>query len=119
MTVATKASGNKDFDYPTVDLANYNLGFGKAKVIGDDENPSNEGKAIVPEGTVKEESGNNKPAEEKPAANPQKPAEETPQPQATSEPQTKPQASAPVPAAKPVSTNKIAPIPMAVPESLR
>ncbi len=119
MTVATKAAGNKDFDYPTVDLANYNLGFGKAKVIGDDENPSNEGKAIVPEGTVKEESGNNKPAEEKPAANPQKPAEETPQPQATSEPQTKPQASAPVPAAKPVSTNKIAPIPMAVPESLR
>ena len=118
MLVATKDSGNKDFDYPTVDLANYSLGFGKAKVIGDDENPSNEGKSITPEGS----SNNTEPAKAtEPASNAtSKPAEETPQATTPSPaPAEAPKApSAPVPQAKP-TTNKIAPIPMAVPESLR
>jgi penicillin-binding protein 1A len=118
MLVATKSAGNRDFDYPTVDLANYNLGFGKAKVIGDDENPSNEGKAIVPEGIANDEQSNDKPKDEKPSANQPKQIEEAPQP-TNVEPPKPQQTAAPVPAAKPASANKIAPIPMAVPESLR
>ena len=44
MTVATRDLGDRDFDYPEIELTNYHKGFGKPKVIGDDENPSNEGR---------------------------------------------------------------------------
>lgn len=46
MTVATRDYGAKDFDYPVIELSNYSASFTKAKVIGDDENPKNEGKAV-------------------------------------------------------------------------
>lgn len=106
MTVATRDLGSKDFDYPEIELENYSSGYGNAKVIGDEENPSNEGKETVqPE-----------PAAEEPVKQ-----EETPvsaQPKETTAPaENKPATpAAPVPA-KPA--NKITPIPMAVPESLR
>lgn len=127
MTVATKDYGNRDFDYPEVELTNYNLGFGKTTVIGDDENPSNEGKAITPEGAQSDSSKlpEDKPdvKQEAPTAKPE-PQPSTPtqaqepkaaQPKPIATPAPKP-ASAPVPA-KPVT--KSAPIPLAVPESLR
>ncbi len=106
MTVATRDLGSKDFDYPEIELENYSSGYGNVKVIGDEENPSNEGKETVqPE-----------PAAEEPVKQ-----EETPvsaQPKETTAPaENKPATpAAPVPA-KPA--NKITPIPMAVPESLR
>ena len=118
MHVATQSYGNKDFDYPTVDLANYSLGFGKAKVIGDDENPSNEGKSITPEGSSSSEPTLTK---EDKVSTETKPAEETQQPatQSSSETPKPQQSTAPVPAKQTSNANKIAPIPMAVPESLR
>ena len=106
MTVATRDLGSKDFDYPEIELENYSSVYGNVKVIGDEENPSNEGKETVqPE-----------PAAEEPVKQ-----EETPvsaQPKETTAPaENKPATpAAPVPA-KPA--NKITPIPMAVPESLR
>lgn len=110
MTVATRDYGAKDFDYPEIELSNYSASFTKSRVIGDDENPKNEGKSVV----------NNEPVQD--AEVPSTP--EIPQKtlnvakEATSETkQSKPQ-SAPVPQAKSSGT-KSAPIPMAVPESLR
>lgn len=106
MTVATRDLGAKDFDYPEIELENYSGGYGSAKIIGDEENPSNEGKEAVQPDPKAEESA--KP-EETPAST---------QPKETTTPaENKPAApAAPVPA-KPA--NKITPIPMAVPESLR
>ena len=116
MTVAARDYGNRDFDYPEIELTSYSLGFGKAKVIGDDEDPSNEGKSITPVG----EETPAKPSEEKPEQQPKpaaQPAKETSAPAAVqTEPQKSAPAAAPVP---PKTTTKSAPIPMAVPESLR
>jgi len=115
MAVATKEYGDKDFDYPTVELDNYHMGFGNAKVIGDDENPTNEGKSVAP-ASEEEKSQTAESEIDKSADNQtqkESVAKEAPKPQTAPKPQ-----SAPVPS-KPASTNKIAPIPMAVPESLR
>ena len=54
MTVATRDYGAKDFDYPVIELSNYSASFTKAKVIGDDENPKNEGKAVQGAGAAKQ-----------------------------------------------------------------
>ncbi len=102
MTVATKDLGAKDFEYPEVALENYSSGFGDAKVIGDDENPENEGKQIIPQGEVTDDTA---PKVETAASN-SKDQSQTDQKPA--------QSTAPVPKA----LDK-APIPMAVPESLR
>ena len=117
MTVATRDYGNHDFDYPVVELNSYSLGFGNAKIIGDDENPSNEGKKITPEGsqseaTAKPDDDKKEQAQSKPANNEGK--ESPASSSASSEPAAP--VSAPIP---PKSTTKSAPIPMAVPESLR
>ncbi len=106
MTVATRDLGAKDFDYPEIELENYSGGYGSAKIIGDEENPSNEGKeAVQPD-----------PKAEEPAKPEETPASTQPK-ETTTPAENKPSApAAPVPA-KPA--NKITPIPMAVPESLR
>ena len=108
MTVATRDLGARDFDYPEIELENYSGGYGNAKIIGDEENPSNEGKEVVQPEPKAEEAQKQ---EETPAAT--QPKETTTAP-ATENKSTAP--SAPVPT-KP--TNKMTPIPMAVPESLR
>ena len=46
MTTATRDLGAKDFDYPQIDLQNYSKEFDKVKIIGDEENPANEGKEV-------------------------------------------------------------------------
>jgi penicillin-binding protein 1A len=113
MTVATKDLGAKDFDYPQIDLDNYNMSFGNAKVIGDDENPANEGKESEAPSLNEEDSSA---------------PVETSQPSTTVKTQTEPvevqtqaqKSSAPVPQSNRPSSNKLsAPIPMAVPDSLR
>lgn len=108
MTVATRDLGSKDFDYPPVELDNYSGGYGSAKIIGDEENPSNEGKEVAqPE-----------PKAEEPAKQDETPAA-TQSKETTTAPNTENKTTvpaAPVPA-KPA--NKMTPIPMAVPESLR
>lgn len=111
MTVATRDYGAKDFDYPVIELSNYSASFTKAKVIGDDENPKNEGKAV--ENT---EGSKNVEAPSTPEI-PQKTLNAAKEASSDSTKQSKPQA-APVPQAK-SSGAKTAPIPMAVPESLR
>lgn len=111
MTVATRDYGAKDFDYPVIELSNYSASFTKAKVIGDDENPKNEGKAV--ENT---EGSKNVEAPATPEI-PQKTLNAAKEVSSDSTKQSKPQA-APVPQAKSSGT-KTAPIPMAVPESLR
>ena len=111
MTVATRDYGAKDFDYPVIELSNYSASFTKAKVIGDDENPKNEGKAV--ENT---EGAKNVEAPATPEI-PQKTLNAAKEASSDATKQSKPQA-APVPQAK-SSGAKTAPIPMAVPESLR
>lgn len=111
MTVATRDYGAKDFDYPVIELSNYSASFTKAKVIGDDENPKNEGKAV--ENT---EGSKNVEAPATPEI-PQKTLNAAKESSSDVTKQSKPQA-APVPQAK-SSGAKTAPIPMAVPESLR
>lgn len=111
MTVATRDYGAKDFDYPVIELSNYSASFTKAKVIGDDENPKNEGKAV--ENT---EGSKNVEAQVTPEI-PQKTLNAAKEASSDVTKQSKPQA-APVPQAKSSGT-KTAPIPMAVPESLR
>ena len=111
MTVATRDYGAKDFDYPVIELSNYSASFTKAKVIGDDENPKNEGKAV--ENT---EEPKNVEAPATPEI-PQKTLNAAKEASSDSTKQSKPQA-APVPQTK-SSGAKTAPIPMAVPESLR
>ena len=110
-------------------MDNYYLGFGKAKVIADDENPSNEGKSVVPTGTQTEGNDTNteNSSKETPSApsNPATPKAKTlqqTQKETTTEvkenkPVTAPkQTQAPLPSSS--STSK-APIPMAIPDSLR
>lgn len=111
MTVATRDYGAKDFDYPVIELSNYSASFTKAKVIGDDENPKNEGKAV--ENT---EGSKNVEAPATPEI-PQKTLNAAKESSSDVTKQSKPQA-APVPQSKSSGT-KTAPIPMAVPESLR
>ncbi|MBQ8459275.1 PBP1A family penicillin-binding protein [bacterium] len=108
MVVITQNT-NRDFDYPEVELTNYHMGFGNAKVIGDDENPSNEGKEVTVEEAKPVVEDQNKTEDSKQAAQQTK--------ETSSVQETKPASTnAPVPK----SNNKItAPIPMAVPESLR
>lgn len=112
MTVATKDYGDKDFDYPQIDLENYNGAFGKAKLIGEEE--------VVTEGEEEVTNEEQKPESEVKG--------ETP---AASAPASKPlnnvtKDSTPADVVKsfkqqnaPVPSNNKAPIPMAVPESLR
>lgn len=131
MLAASKDLEPRDFDYPEIKLDNYYLGFGKAKVIADDENPTNDGKSVVPTGTQTE--GNNNTSTENSTKEPQTPTPSTPvtqkiktlqqvQKEMTNEvkenkPVTTPKTTqAPLPSAS--STSK-APIPMAVPDSLR
>lgn len=98
MITATQEYGSKDFDYPVIELKDY----AGAKVIGDDENPANEGKAIETTeeaAPTEEETSDNKTQEQKPAE--------------TQTETQKPSTNAPVP------QTQTAPIPMAVPESLR
>ena len=112
MTSATRDMGSKDFDYPEIELENYQGGFGNAKVIGDDENPNHDGEEVKPsEGA----SANT----ETPAADNQTPAKPTPaQNEAAQSEAVKPKTpAAPVP--KPAAKSTTAPIPMAIPESLR
>jgi penicillin-binding protein 1A len=111
MVVATKDSTVRDFDYPQVDLENYHASYDSVRVIGDDENPANEGGSKTNSDThlstdvsvenVQQETAQKETVQEAPKA-------------------VKPQS---VPALKPVekttTTTKSAPIPMAVPESLR
>jgi len=104
MLAATKNSPVQDFDYPPVELTNYS--GGTSRVIGDEENPANENNTT----------GTSEPAFENQTQDSQT---QEPSAPAVSEP-VKPQ-TAPVPkpqTPKPAS-DKIAPIPMAVPESLR
>ena len=110
MTVATRDYGAKDFDYPVIELSNYSASFTKAKVIGDDENPKNEGKSVVNNEPVQDAETPSAPEVPQKTLNAAKEA-------STDTKQSKPQ-SAPVPQAKSSGT-KSAPIPMAVPESLR
>lgn len=108
MTVATKNSTMTEFNYPPVELENYH--GGNAKVIGDDENPANEGKEVSTEGET--------PKEDNTQTQETKPAEQTAEPVKTAKPTTVPTPkTAPKPAAG--GADKFAPIPMAVPEGLR
>jgi hypothetical protein len=112
MTVATKDLGAKDFDYPQIDLDNYSASFGNARVIGDDENPANEGNVAAPQEAKSEEATN----VETPSATTSKSQSESAEVQT----QTQKNTAAPVPTSNRPSSNKLsAPIPMAMPESLR
>lgn len=112
MTVATRDMGAKDFDYPKIDLENYNKdGKDEVRIIGDDENPANEGKTIVVPNTDEETKAlienvvkNAEEAKSKDKKDKEDKKEEKGQ-------------TAPVPAQKSVTT--AAPIPMAMPDSLR
>ena len=109
MTVATRDLGAKDFDYPEVVLENYGKGKNEVKVIiSDDENPANEGKAIIP--TTDEETKNL-------IDNVVKNAEEAKAKDKKEDKKDEKGQAAPVPASKSVTT--AAPIPMAMPDSLR
>lgn len=111
MVVATRDMGAKDFDYPQIDLANYNKdNQDKVRIIGDDENPANEGKAVVVPNAEEETKAlvdsvvkNAEDTKSKDSSKDDKENDKT--------------ISAPVPASK--SVTKSAPIPMAVPDSLR
>ena len=109
MTVATRDLGAKDFDYPEVVLENYGKGKNEVKVIiSDDENPANEGKAIIP--TTDEETKDL-------IDNVVKNAEEAKAKDKKEDKKDEKGQAAPVPASKSVTT--AAPIPMAMPDSLR
>ena len=110
MTVATRDLGDRDFDYPEIELTNYHKGFGKPKVIGDDENPSNEGRTVTPAEAPAVENNS-----EESASAPTASTKEVSPTVETKQAAPKPQ-SAPVPQK---TTSKAAPIPMAVPEGMR
>ena len=109
MTAATRDMGAKDFDYPEIELENYNGGFGNAKVIGDDENPNQDGEVV--NHTEEAPQTQEAPAENNAAPVQQK--ETAPSSEAVKQKTT----TAPVP--KPAAKTSTAPIPMAIPESLR
>ena len=127
MISASKDLEPRDFNYPEITLDNYHLGFGKTKIIADDENPSNEGKLVTPEGT--EVKATEEQTSPEPLAEPQpvlpttkpkqqtqvQPKETTPSAEQKPTPAPKPQAPTPTSGG---STSR-APIPMAIPESLR
>lgn len=116
MTVATKDYGDRDFDYPEVELENYHGTFGKSKVIGNEESPAVEEKEAVPEGEI-------------PAVQPENQAQPVSTPTSSAAPKplnniTKDSTPADVVKSykqqnAPVPNSGRAPIPMAVPESLR
>lgn len=114
MTVATKDFGDNDFDYPQIDLENYSATFGnKARVIGEEESSPTEEQGE----DKKEEESKNDDKESSSQAVTQKPLnnitkDSTPADVVKNYKQQ--HASAPVPPA-----SNTAPIPMAVPESLR
>lgn len=116
MTVATKDYGDRDFDYPEVELENYHGTFGKPKVIGDDENPANEVREKSVESSTEVDA-----TESSSPVEPSSPASNSPKPLNNITKDSTPadvvksykQQNAPVP------TSGRAPIPMAVPESLR
>ncbi|MBR6723115.1 PBP1A family penicillin-binding protein [bacterium] len=109
MTVATRDLGAKDFDYPEVVLENYGKGKDEVRVIiSDDENPANEGKAIIP--TTNEET-------KALIDNVVKNAEEAKSKDKKEDKKETKSQAAPVPASKTVTQG--APIPMAMPDSLR
>lgn len=100
MTVATKEYGSKDFDYPEIELKNYSA---DSRVIGDDEiQKEDDEETPVEENTSTPETAPSQPA---------KPQPTTPEPAKSDKP-TAPVSPAPSPSTK-------APIPLAVPESLR
>lgn len=127
MISASKDLEPRDFNYPEITLDNYHLGFGKTKVIADDENPSNEGKLVTPEGTevkATEEQTSPEPlAEPQPVLPTTKPKQQTQvqpketTPSAEQKPTPAPKPQAPTPTSG--GTTSRAPIPMAIPESLR
>lgn len=110
MTVATRDMGSKDFDYPQINLENYNKnGKDEVRIIGDDENPANEGKAIIVPNTDEETKAL--------IENVVKSAEEAKAKDKKEDKKEEKGQAAPVPASKSVTT--AAPIPMAMPDSLR
>lgn len=110
MTVATRDMGSKDFDYPQINLENYNKnGKDEVRIIGDDENPANEGKAIIVPNTDEETKAL--------IENVVKNAEEAKAKDKKEDKKEEKGQAAPVPASKSVTT--AAPIPMAMPDSLR
>lgn len=110
MTVATRDMGSKDFDYPQINLENYNKnGKDEVRIIGDAENPANEGKAIIVPNTDEETKAL--------IENVVKSAEEAKAKDKKEDKKEEKGQAAPVPASKSVTT--AAPIPMAMPDSLR
>ena len=110
MTVATRDMGSKDFDYPQINLENYNKnGKDEVRIIGDDENPANEGKTVVVPTTNEETKAL--------IDNVVKNAEEAKSKDKKEDKKEEKSQAAPVPASKTVTQG--APIPMAMPDSLR
>lgn len=110
MTVATRDYGDKDFDYPQIDLENYTASFSKAKIIG--EEAPKEGEDVKNEEQKNDSETKLEPASS--AAPAVKPLNNVTKDSTPAEVvKNFKQQNAPVP-----SSNK-APIPMAVPESLR
>lgn len=107
MEVATRDYGSRDFEYPEIKLENYSGSFGNAKVIGEDDEE-------ITEEVTEESPEDNKQTPESETSGeqsaPQTPAANTTAPAPTQE-NKKPQA--------PVPPSNRAPIPMAIPESLR
>ncbi len=110
MTVATRDMGAKDFDYPEVVLENYGKGKDEVRIIiADDENPANEGKTIVNPNTEEETQAL--------IDSVVKNAEEAKAKEKKEEKKEEKGQAAPVPSSKSVTQG--APIPMAMPDSLR
>ncbi|MCM1339591.1 MAG: PBP1A family penicillin-binding protein [Muribaculaceae bacterium] len=106
MLVATKNSTQTDFDYPPVELANYH---GESKVIGDDENPANEGAEAEPAAEEQNPETTDTKTSDTPAE-PQKPQ---------TAPAAAPSSQKPAPTPAKQQSNGFAPIPMAVPEGIK
>ena len=112
MTVATRDLGSKDFDYPPINLENYNKdGKDEVRIIGDDENPANEGKEVV----VPNSDAETKALIENIVKNAEEAKKEKQESKQQAEKKVQP---APTPTTTKTVTQS-APIPMAVPDSLR